>query len=133
MKAMYCMKCGTIRSPERYGEQFYECECGNMRVKWLDPQKGRLLILAKNLASSRVIGMNNQMLMESMRATAPSDLEWREAHKRICDDSAGYIFQSEKRGCWACLVRAGDTTDITWVHVKDDWTPVLEGITIPDK
>jgi hypothetical protein len=131
MKIMYCMACGEMRSPEKTGKEFRECGCGNMRVKWLDPQRGRLLILAKNLDVARVIGMNNQMFGLSAEPSPPSDAQWREFHELMCKGADGYIFHAEKRNCWACVVRAGDTTDITWIVVKSDWTPARDGVSIP--
>lgn len=127
MKSILCGLCADIRGVRPDG--ITVCECGNVAAWWVDPRRGTLKVHAKDRDEVRVIGMHNGFLGATW-ADEPkrTHAAWKTTHDYItARASDGYIFHENQRGCWACIVRVGDTSDITWA---DDRTgPVDESST----
>lgn len=132
MKALLCLLCSDIRAPNPDKSPVI-CRCGNCGTRWEDPQRGRLKVWARNKSLVRVIGMHNDFLMaatdegEAGRGWGPSssgkvrkiDDYWKSVHEEVTD-APGYLFDKSKRACWACIVRVGETSDISWEDAPDE-------------
>lgn len=111
MKILFCGRCFSFHS---FKEKIWTfCDCKQMAARWLDPNKGTVQVLAQVISRTFIIGMNNRFLMDSVAESAMMDTQWREAHK-AATDAPGYLFDESRRGCWACVVRIGQTVDIDW-------------------
>lgn len=120
MKALVCTICVDIRALDPSGA-WTVCRCGNAEARWLDPNMGTVRVKAKDQTRVRILGLNNEFLVAAVKG--PTHLEmvsaggqwewWRKLHEKACD-AKGYVFDKDKRGCWACLVKVNETNDITW-------------------
>jgi len=115
MKLLFCTKCFDIRALEPEGE-WTRCRCGNLEARWVDPNRGTVSVRATNRAFARIIGMNNQMLLGAEESL--NDEDWKLLHE-IATDAKGYIFDKAFRGCWACIMKVGETGDISWAPEED--------------
>jgi hypothetical protein len=120
MKALVCTNCIDIRALEPTG-QWTSCRCGTVEARWLDPQKGTVRVRAKDQSKARILGLNNSYLIGGCKG--PTHMEmvaaggqwewWRNLHTEATN-APGYIFDKDKRACWATIVKVGETNDITW-------------------
>lgn len=112
MKALFCTLCFDIRGLDPDGA-WTPCRCGNMAARWIDANKGTVSVKATNRERARILGMNNQMLTAAVNAGSHDDECWKKKHDEATN-AKGYIFDKSARDCWACIVRVGETGDITW-------------------
>jgi hypothetical protein len=120
VKALFCTICIDIRALDPSGA-WTVCRCGNLEARWLDPDKGTVRAKAKDHGCVRFIGFNNTYLIGA--AKGPTHLQmveaggqwewWRKLHGEATT-SPGYIFDKDKRACWATIVKVGETNDIAW-------------------
>jgi hypothetical protein len=126
MKVMMCGKCMDVRGMPSNGE-WVKCECGNVEARWSDPISGRVRLKAKDRKWARVIGLNNEFLLNEFRFGAEfSDEQWRKLHKDSEADALGYVFHTNKRDCWACVIQVGETSDISWEEENEKDEEELE-------
>lgn len=120
MKALLCGLCIDIRALDPSGAPT-SCRCGNMQARWLDPQRGTVRVRAKDRSAARILGMNNAFLLKAIDGFHHLEMveaggqweAWRKLHVQSTD-AKGYIFDKDKRACWACVVKIGETGDIAW-------------------
>lgn len=112
MKALVCGLCFDIRALDPTC-QWTKCRCGNTEARWLNPHAGTVSVRAKDRSKARVLGMNNDFLIDGVHNSPTGNAAWKLLHRRACN-APGYIFDEGKRGCWACIVQVGETADITW-------------------
>lgn len=120
MKALFCTICLDIRALDPEGG-WTVCRCGNLQARWLDPDKGTVKVKAQDQNRARMIGFNNHYLIGAAKGPAHLDMVkaggqwewWRQLHDQATH-APGYIFDKDKRACWATIVKVGETNDITW-------------------
>lgn len=117
MKALLCAKCVDIRALHPEGE-WTTCRCGNTSARWVDPNRGTVVVNAIDRDKVRILGMNNQMLTAGLMAGGHDNECWQHLHE-IATDAKGFIFDKSMRGCWACILRVGETGDIAWAKPED--------------
>ncbi len=114
MKAIICFDKGDIHVGT-FGADWTACACGNVRVRWEDPRKGTVVVAAKNRETVRLLGMHNSYLIGAIEPSGKS-LSWpeyQELHK-AATKAPGYLFDEEKIGCWAAVVKIGRSSDVRW-------------------
>ncbi len=114
MKAIICYDKGDVHI-NSFGEDWTSCSCGNVRVRWLDPQAGTVVVAAKNRETVRLLGLSNSYLIPAIDLNGMS-LTWeryRELHDEATN-SPGYLFDKEKVACWAAVVKIGRSNDVRW-------------------
>jgi hypothetical protein len=125
-KAAICVHCSDIVSPHRdwvTDRAWRWCECDHMGVRWRDGAQGLIEVTALYGPDSvRVLGFNNMFLSLGVTANPASDTgtrtaeQWRALHDYTCDRvEPHYLFHKDKRGCWALIVRVGESGDVTFV------------------
>ncbi len=115
MKLLLCAECTSFHSPPSQAMAWRSCDCGQAQVRWLDPVAGRLEVRAKSLEHTRVIGLHNGMLQAAFGPQRPlGDAGWRETHEVVCEHAQGYLFQAQRRNCWALIVAPHESGDVTW-------------------
>ncbi len=120
MKALVCTACVDIRALDPSGG-WTACRCGNVEAKWADPEKGTVKVKAKNQGSARILGLNNTYLIGGCNGPTHREMVaaggqwewWRQLHDKATT-APGYVFDKDKRACWATIVKVGETNDITW-------------------
>lgn len=120
MKALICGVCVDIRALEPEGK-WTICRCGNMQARWVDPNKGTVRVVAQDRSRAFILGMNNHFLLTAVRGLSQEYMvaaggqgeAWRKLHEEATE-APGYIFDKAKRACWACIVKVGETGDISW-------------------
>ena len=111
MKAIVCYATGEIHL-NSFGTDWTPCACGNVRVKWVDPNVGTVVVAARDRSSVRLLGLHNHYLKNVLRLD-PSWEKFRELHGEATM-APGYLFDSSKVGCWAAVVRIGRSNDVRW-------------------
>jgi len=116
-KALVCAKCFDIRGLDPNGG-FVTCFCGSSSARWEDAAAGKVRCRG---SWSRILGLNNNYFVPAI--AGPSHLDtveaggqwewWRKLHDRAVD-AKGYIFDRERRSCWATIVRVNETNDVRW-------------------
>jgi hypothetical protein len=112
MKVLLCGICFDVRGFPDDGS-WVTCRCGNCTAHWQDPHKGTVGVSAKNRTRARVIGMNNGFIHAAFSAIPKTPEDWRKAHE-LFTKAPGYIFDEKLRGCWACIMQVGETSDTFW-------------------
>jgi len=119
VKVLLCTLCIDMRALDPDGS-WVQCRCGNSGARWLDPEKGSVRCRAKDRSKLRIVGLNNKFLVEGCRGPTYEDLKvtdrwtwWRKLHD-AATKAEGFIFDKDKRACWAAIIKVGDTTDINW-------------------
>lgn len=116
MKLLFCGKCFDIKA---FSTEFTPCKCGNLEVRWVDPERGTFEAKAKVKQRARIIGMNNSFLYQAFNLPQigiqipGSDEGWRQAHDRATN-APGYLFDKKHRACWAGIFQIGQTADGKW-------------------
>ncbi len=120
-KALVCGKCKDIRGLDDQGG-WVICRCGNSEARWEDPYAGKVRVRAHGDRSQvLVIGLHNKYFLGAIEGPTHVDMVkaggqwewWRKLHD-LATDAKGYIFDKEKRSCWATIVRPNETNDIKW-------------------
>lgn len=109
------MEIRTLPNVEAAGETI-ECRCGNLRGRWVDPQRGIAEFAARNRALGFGIGFNNQFLVPALQGETAMHADARRLHD-IATTAPGYVFDKVRAGCWAIVFKPGSTSDTAWV----DW------------
>lgn len=120
MKALFCTLCLDIRGLDPSGA-WTVCRCGNLEARWLDPDRGTVRAKAREQGHVRFIGFNNTYLIGAAKGATHMDMVkaggqwewWRQLHDQATS-APGYIFDKDKRACWATIVKVGETSDIAW-------------------
>jgi hypothetical protein len=93
-----------------------------MGVRWADGDKGLVEVTAVDgRGHVRVIGHNNGFLTWAVERPPPDPEAWRALHTASCGLAAGtgYLFGSDRRDCWALVVRVGESGDVTFVDYAE--------------
>ncbi len=116
MKAIICYNNDSVHL-NSFGEDWTPCSCGNVRVRWLDPKAGTVVVAAKNRATVRLLGLSNSYLIPAINLLGRS-LEWEEYQELHYEatEAPGYLFDKKKIGCWAAVVRIGRSNDVRWAN-----------------
>lgn len=117
MKAVICAEHGNIHITS-FGTLWTSCECGNVRVKWLDPEAGTVVVAARVKERVRMLGLNNRYLISALRNPTMSWENYQDAHS-ISTDAPGFIFDKTKAGCWAVVMEVGRTSDVRWATAEE--------------
>jgi hypothetical protein len=125
-KVAMCLECADIVSP--YGawqadRRWRWCQCDEMGVRWRDGGRGLIEVTALHGPDYlRVLGFNNMFLELAMtKNPATSDgsrtaEQWRGLHDLACDRvEPRYLFHKDRRGCWALVVRVGESGDVSFI------------------
>lgn len=97
------------------------CRCGNAQARWEDPHRGTVKVRAADRLSVRILGVNNLFFVQGVEGL-PTEMitqaggtsaAWRALHDKATS-APGYIFDKGHRGCWACIFKVGDTSDVSW-------------------
>lgn len=116
MKALVCLKCSTIRSPQT-NQQWTHCDCGQSAIRWVDPTKGIAEMWAVEAFYVRLLGLHNEILCTPQIVGVPrtgGDASWRHLHEVVCANADGYLFHKDRRNCWAVVTWPGESTDVTF-------------------
>lgn len=111
MKALACGACGDIRALDPSGA-WVGCRCGNVRARWLDPERGTAEFTG-DYPSAFLLGLNNRLLGPALQGGTTIFEDARKLHG-AATDAPGYVFDKSKAACWAVIVRPGQTSDVTW-------------------
>lgn len=122
MKILFCGKCYAIHSfPERrIGEgqnEWVYCDCKQMAARWLDENAGTVQVLAQLPELAFIIGMNNNFLRTAVCGSMSNE-GWQKAHG-LATLAPDHVFDAHRRGCWACVLRVGETADIKWHEAQE--------------
>jgi hypothetical protein len=128
-KLIFCGKCNDIRvvrAHESTGD-WTDCSCGYMGARWTTTSMLRVRCDDQdpNTTNARIIGMHNQFLYYTFRedlyyANNPTDngsygAHWRRIQEEILKATDSYyLFSPENRNSWACVIRIGETSDVSW-------------------
>lgn len=132
MKALLCAKCHDIRALDPTGA-WTTCRCGRVSARWIDPHRGTVSVRAaeQDRAYPRILGLNNAFLVPALEGPSHAEMvkaggQWEAWRRRHADatNAPGYIFDKDKRACWACIIRVGETSDVSW---EPDPEPAPEG------
>jgi hypothetical protein len=124
MKVLFCGNCTDIRAMDPTGA-WTACRCGQMQARWEDAQRGLVRVKAELPDLVRIIGMNNGFLRAAFQLQAKSpqltvDEYWQHKHRIECAEIPDtHLFHNNHRGCWACIIRVGETGDVKWEPVED--------------
>lgn len=114
MKAIICFADNSIHL-NSFGTAWTPCACGNVRVRWIDPNRGTVVVAARDREAVRLLGLNNSYLVSAIEPSG-RDLQWAE-YQRLHEDAVkapGYLFDASKIGCWAAVVKIGRSNDVRW-------------------
>ncbi len=102
-----------VSHPDDTEHPWTYCDCKQMAARWQDPNAGTVQVLAMVPEHAFIIGMNNNFLRAAVSNPKPTNEDWQKAHAwaTLAPD---HIFDAHRRGCWACVIRVGETTDIHW-------------------
>lgn len=87
-----------------------------MQARWLDPLRGRVEVKASFKSVSRIIGLHNGMLRLAANGQRKGHTWWAEQQKQLLDNADGYIFHTNYRNSWACIITPGETSDVQWAE-----------------
>ncbi len=119
MKAIICFANHDVHI-HSFGETWTSCQCGNVRVKWLDSHLGTVVVAAKNKNKVRLLGLNNAYLIPAISTIdQPSWDGYRQLHEQATE-APGYIFDKHKAACWATVVPIGSTGDVRWATAEEE-------------
>jgi len=124
-KAAFCLTCNSLVSPSgRWAEgtdrPWTYCQCDHVAVRWRNGARGTLEVTALHGPEGvRVIGLNNAFLAAAVRAKDSDDAAHRQIHEITCGNAPGYLFASERRNCWALVVKVGESGDVMWVNYDE--------------
>jgi hypothetical protein len=129
-KAALCTHCFDIIAPFRDWQTNREwrwCQCDHMGVRWREGARGLIEVTAMHGEQHvRVIGLNNSFLEAAVQMTLTND-EWRMLHDASVDAvEPHYLFHKDRRACWALVVRAGESGDVTFVDWAEAKWPKVE-------
>jgi hypothetical protein len=118
-KALVCARCFDIRGLHPDGF-WVACHCGRVEARWLDPDAGTVRVRGDRTAA-RILGLNNRFLVPAAKGPTHEEMveaggqwEWWRALHVKATGAPGYIFDAAKRSCWACIMKVGETNDVTW-------------------
>lgn len=123
-KAAMCTTCGQIVGPRSRWETDREwtwCAdpCAHTAVRWRDGAKGLLEVTSLHGPQGvAVIGLHNGFI--ARLAADLDDAGWRNHHDRVTQ-APGYLFDAERRNCWAVLTRVGQSNDVFFVSYGEAW------------
>ena len=114
MKLLFCGACHDIRALDPEGA-WTVCRCGNLEARWLDPHRGTVGVRAMDREVVRIIGVHNGFLSGAFDPSVEKgdNIYWRNLHG-IATVAPGYLFDEHKRGCWAAIIKVGETNDVFW-------------------
>lgn len=117
MKGLACGRCADVRSLPNLPPLFewIECRCGNMRARWVDPERGIAEYAAKQTEFAFGVGFNNQFLIPALRGETAMHEDARRLHD-LATDAPGYVFDKSGASCWAIIFRPGATSDTSWAE-----------------
>lgn len=126
MKALYCMRCGTIASPHPDGA-WRVCDCRCTAIRWTDAAVGHSEVWTciDPAQYVRVIGLNNLVLTmsgDAVKRLAKGDTDegWRQIHETSTElVGDNYLFHRNRRNCWAVIFTPGETGDVKLLHTPD--------------
>ena len=127
MKALICGICLDIRALDPRGE-WVSCRCTNMSARWVDANKGTVVVRAKNKGMARMMGLNNNFLEPAIEMGASHiDCQgscefWKNLHAGATK-APGYLFDDKWRGCWAIVYSVGETGDTKWDPETEETMP----------
>lgn len=124
MKALACGLCGDIRAirARQADDTWTICECGNAAARWIDPWRGTVEFDGRKATErSRcfILGLNNHLLEPALRGELGMFQDFREYHE-LATNAPGSVFDKSRASCWAVLVRAGQTGDVTWLEAASE-------------
>jgi hypothetical protein len=119
-KALVCAQCLDIQGLAPHGE-WTTCHCGACSARWVDAQRGTVSVRARDKTLPRILGLNNRFFVQAVEGFTHHEMvaaggeweAWRKLHAESTD-AKGYIFDKEFRACWACIIKVGETGDVTW-------------------
>lgn len=120
VKVALCVHCTDFVTPLRTWQtdrSWRWCQCAHTGVRWRDGARGLLEVTSLHGPDQvRVLGLNN-LFLQLATADPPARAEWwRELHTAAASAvEPGYLFHAERRACWACVVRVGESSDVTFV------------------
>lgn len=112
MKALVCGACGDIQALQ---VEWRTCQCGNTSAHWTDPHAGTAEFRARDRSRAFLLGLSNRLLMPALRGQLGMFQDFRAAHEAATEEP-GYVFDKSRGGCWAVVVRVGQTSDVTWAE-----------------
>ncbi len=124
MKVALCVHCTDFITPLntwRTDRSWRWCQCRHTGVRWRDGARGLLEVTSLHGHDGvRVIGLNNMFLTLAVAEPPKYDglpfEKWRELHTECSRQvEPGYLFHEDKRGCWALVVRVGESSDVTFI------------------
>jgi hypothetical protein len=125
MKALCCAACGAVTSPPRTGEWRF-CDCQTAAMRWTDTVAGLTEVWTSFPYYTWVLDLDNMMLTLEQEQVAHAgsadlDLGWQKVHEAAVQvsppDSLFHL-----RGCWAVLVKPGETEDVKVVTERPENT-----------
>lgn len=120
VKVALCVTCTDFVTPLRSwttDRTWRWCQCHETGVRWRDGARGLLEVTSLHgRGGVRVLGLSNLFLQIAVTDPPARAEWWRELHTACADAvEPSYLFHAERRGCWACLVRVGESSDITFI------------------
>lgn len=112
MKALVCAACGDIQALQR---EWRTCTCGNTSARWIDPHMGTAEFRGEDRSKCYLLGLNNNLLIPALRGELAMWQDFRAVHEQATE-APGYVFDKKRAGCWAVLVRVGQTNDVGWAE-----------------
>ncbi len=125
MKALLCSQCFDIRALDpKCGTVSCRCQC--VTARWLDPLQGTVRVYAQDRSHAFILGLHNGFLHKAVEGFSHAEQviaggQWEAWHKLHEDmtHAPGYLFDQSRRGCWAVLIRLGESTDTAWEECVD--------------
>jgi len=116
MKAIVCAEHGDLHI-FTFGTEWTTCVCGNVKVKWVDPDAGTVVVAARSKERVRLLCLNNRYLAAAL-LNKPDFTALRGLHD-AATQAPGFIFDKEKANCWAVVTEVGRTSDVRWATVDE--------------
>lgn len=110
MKALLCGACGDIQALR---SEWRTCECGNTSAHWTDPDAGLAEFRGRDRTLCFLLGLNNQLLIPALLGELGIWEDFRAAHDQATN-APRHVFDKSRAGCWAVVVRVGQTNDVSW-------------------
>jgi hypothetical protein len=70
-------------------------------------------VTADDRRNAYILGLHNGVLTPAINGELAMFEDFREAHERATN-APNYVFDKSRAGCWAVVVRAGQTSDVKW-------------------